>query len=193
MDEQWEAALEAVAGVPCLRLCCASEVIIRASAVGLEELLRWLVQLAQVKFATRGATPSELCQLEVAGMHAEMTPGPGASDRDSAALSKVVGEMETILREIGVHEDWLAGIPEASVLRTHRAELSNLNRLNHERILAQAQDEVFRGVAGIDARGAADVEPGFAATPHLWRAIERTISKDGNLWQNGRRATRKTS
>ena len=164
LDEQWEAALEAVAGVPCLRLCCASEVIIRASAVGLEELLRWLVQLAQVKFATRGATPSELCQLEVAGMHAEMTPGPGASDRDSAALSKVVGEMETILREIGVHEDWLAGFPEASVLRTHRAELSRLNRLNHERILAQAQDEVFRGVPALTPEAPQTSSP--ASPPH---------------------------
>ena len=32
LDEQWEAALEAVDSVPCLKLCCDSDVIIRASA-----------------------------------------------------------------------------------------------------------------------------------------------------------------
>ena len=146
LDEQWEAALEAVDSVPCLKLCCDSDVIIRASAASFEELLRWLTTLAHLKIVTRGCTPSELSQLEVASKNQPDEATPGALDGDSsAALSKVAGEVERKLREIGVQEDWLAGIPEASVLRTHRVRLSNLNKQNHERLLKQMEHEEHLG------------------------------------------------
>ena len=68
-----------------------------------------------------------MSQLEVASKNQPDEATPGALDGDSsAALSKVAGEVERKLREIGVQEDWLRfGKPVAERILDRRTRIES--------------------------------------------------------------------